>query len=56
MDRMKVLTVFRKQDWRRGVVVDWTHLAQDRNKWCALLNMAMNFNVFHTALVTQKEK
>jgi hypothetical protein len=25
--------------------VDWIHLAQDRDRWWALLNMVMNFRV-----------
>jgi hypothetical protein len=25
--------------------VDWIHLAQDRGKWQALINMVMNFQV-----------
>jgi hypothetical protein len=27
--------------------VDWMHLAQDRDKWWVLVNMVMNFQVFH---------
>jgi hypothetical protein len=25
--------------------VDWIHLAQDRDQWCALVNMVMNLRV-----------
>jgi len=31
---------FRPSGWE---VVDWIHLDQDRDQWCALINTLMNF-------------
>jgi hypothetical protein len=32
----------REMDWE---VMDWIHLAQDRNQWQALMNVVMNLQV-----------
>jgi hypothetical protein len=29
-------------EWRLGKVVDWLHLAQDRDQWRTLVNTVMN--------------
>jgi hypothetical protein len=33
------------QEVRREGVVDWMYLAQDRNRWLALVNAVMNLRV-----------